>query len=78
MFPRGWPGVGLVLLRLSVAAACLRPCAHQAGRAWVFLAFAPLCASLCAGALTPIAAVLAVALQDYPMNKCERSEEGAS
>jgi hypothetical protein len=63
MFPRGWPGIGLVLLRLSVALACLQTCPQETRPAWVLLAFVPLCASLCAGALTPLAAVLAVALQ---------------
>jgi hypothetical protein len=63
MFPRGWPGIALALLRLSVAAACLQTSTHRAGSAWVLLADIPLCASLCAGALTPLAAVLAVALQ---------------
>jgi hypothetical protein len=63
-FPRGWPGIGLLLLRISVAAACLQACVGcEAGTAWVLLGLIPLCASLCLGALTPLAAALAVALE---------------
>ena len=64
IFPSGWPGVGLLLLRVSVAAACFQACARRETPGVCLLpALLALCASLCAGALTPLAAVLAAALQ---------------
>ena len=64
MFPQGWPGVGLLLLRLSVAAGCLQACARRETPAvWLLPELVALCASLCAGAFTPLAALLAAALQ---------------
>src|SRR5215813_13970291 len=64
MFPRGWPGIGLLLLRMSVAGACVLACAGcEACTAWVLAGLFPLCASLCVGALTPLAAALAVGLE---------------
>ena len=60
-FPRGWPGIGLLLLRLSVTTACLQACVGcEACTAWILLGLIILCASLCLGALTPLAAALAV------------------
>ena len=72
MFPRGWPGFGLLLLRVSVAAGCLQGCAqHEAREAWVQLALVALSASLCAGVLTPLTAALAVTLQlTVAVNQC--------
>jgi hypothetical protein len=64
VFPLGWPGIGLLLLRMSVAAACLLAyiqCDTLA--AWVVPTLIPTTACLCAGALTPLAAVLALALE---------------
>jgi putative oxidoreductase len=64
MFPRGWPGLGLLLLRVSVAAAILNSCSRlESTVAWVLPALVLLSAALCVGVLTPVAAVLAVALQ---------------
>jgi hypothetical protein len=64
IFPRGWPGIGLLLLRISVAATCLQAYARwEIHAAWVLLALIPLGACLCAGALTPLVAVVALALQ---------------
>lgn len=64
VFPRGWPGIGLLLLRVSVAAACLQAYARSETRnAWVLLALIPMSACLCAGALTPLVAVLALVMQ---------------
>jgi len=63
-FPRGWPGIGLLLLRISVAGACLQAYSGwQIHRAWKLLALIPLSACLCAGVLTPILAGLGSALQ---------------
>ena len=71
MFPRGWPGIGLLLLRISVAAASLQACVgREACTAWELLGVIPLCASLCLGALTPLAAVLAVALEFTAAANC--------
>ena len=56
--------MGLLLLRISVAVAVLLAyiqCEKRA--AWVLPALIPMSAFLCAGALTPLAAVLAVALE---------------
>ena len=64
VFPRGWPGIGLLLLRLSVAAACLQAYArYDTHASWALLAIIPTSACLCAGALTPLAAALALAIQ---------------
>jgi hypothetical protein len=63
-FPPGWPGIGLLLLRISVAAACLLAYIQCETRAaWVLPTLIPMGACLCAGALTPLAAALAVALE---------------
>ena len=64
VFPGGWPGVGLLLLRLSVAAACLQAYIRcETHSTWFLFALIPMSACLCAGALTPVAALLALALQ---------------
>ena len=64
MFPPGWPGIGLLLLRMSVAAACLLAYIQcETLAAWVLATLIPMTACLCAGALTPLAAVLALALE---------------
>jgi putative oxidoreductase len=64
MFPRGGPGIGLLFLRLSVAATTLHACSSpESLAAWVLVALVVVSATLCIGALTPFAAVLAVALQ---------------
>lgn len=64
VFPRGSPGIALLLLRVSVAAACIQAYTRwETGATWVLLAVIPMCTCLCAGALTPLAAVLALAMQ---------------
>ena len=64
LFPPGWPGIGLLALRISVAAGCLLAYIQCETRAaWVLPTLIPMSACLCAGALTPLAAVLAVALE---------------
>ena len=62
MFPLGWPGLALLLLRGSVAAAVLLEAfTHRQGLSgWMLAALALLCACLCAGFLTPIVAILTV------------------
>lgn len=57
MFPPGWPGVGLVLLRSSVAIALLVEVYvyRQALPVWAYGAAALLAMSLFAGYLTPLA-----------------------
>jgi hypothetical protein len=64
MFPPGWPGLALILLRGSVATAVIREgCIHQHGlSAWMLGALALLVACLCAGFLTPIMAILALSV----------------
>ena len=56
MFPTGWAGFGLVLLRLSVAVALATVGleeAHQLGR-WSSVVVATICLSLAAGYLTSL------------------------
>ena len=62
MFPPGWPGFALLLLRGSVVAAVLlEGYVHRRGLSGSMLGgLTLLCACLCAGFLTPIAAVLAM------------------
>jgi uncharacterized membrane protein YphA (DoxX/SURF4 family) len=62
MFPPGWPGLALLLLRASVATALLLqgyglrhgPCA------WMLGVVVALSVCLCVGFLTPIVAILAL------------------
>jgi hypothetical protein len=64
MFPPGWPGIGLLLLRFSVAIALLAEgYAHrQALPGWAHGAAGLMAISLFAGYLTPIAAALGLLL----------------
>jgi putative oxidoreductase len=64
MFPPGWPGLALLLLRGSVATAVLlEGYSHRLGLpGWMLGALAVLSACLCAGFLTPIMAVLALSV----------------
>jgi len=62
MFPRGWPGLALLSLRLSVALAVvahLHDVHHQVA-GWVYAAAISLPVSLGAGLLTPIGARVAL------------------
>jgi len=64
MFPPGWPGIGLLLLRSSVAIALLfedRYC-HPALPAWIQAVAVLLSITLLAGYLTPIAAFIGLLL----------------
>jgi len=64
VFPRGWPGIGLLLLRISVAGAAVVACAGcEDCTDWLLVGLIPLCVSLCIGALTPLAAILVVGLE---------------
>jgi hypothetical protein len=65
MFPPGWPGLGLVLLRISVAApmildACATP---EEMPGWALGALVLLSATLSVGFLTPMAALLALTVR---------------
>jgi hypothetical protein len=62
MFPLGWPGLALLLLRGSVATAVLlEGYGHRQGLSgWMLGALTLLSACLCAGFLTPIVAILAM------------------
>jgi hypothetical protein len=64
MFPAGWPGVALLLLRASVAIALLlESLAHRHGLSvWITGASLLAGAALCAGFFTPIAAAIALGL----------------
>jgi putative oxidoreductase len=64
MFPAGWPGFALLLLRASVAMALLlENAAHRDGLSvWITGASLVVCVALSAGFLTPIAAAIAIGL----------------
>jgi hypothetical protein len=64
MFPPGWPGFALFLLRGSVATAVLlEGYGHRQGLSgWMLGALALLSACLCAGFLTPMMAILALSV----------------
>jgi len=64
MFPTGWPGFALLLLRASVTMALLfENVAHRHGLSvWITGASLIVCAALSAGFLTPIAAAIALGL----------------
>src|SRR5258708_36695044 len=62
MFPPGWPGLALLLLRVSVATTLLlQGYGHRVWLSgWTLGGVLPLCACLCVGFLTPIVAILAL------------------
>ncbi len=65
MFPQGWPGIGLLFLRSSVAIALLAEqyCERQALPGWIQAAAILLSITLFAGYMTPIAAAIGLLLQ---------------
>jgi hypothetical protein len=77
MFPPGWPGVALLLLRVSVAiAVLLEGYGHRQGLSgWMLGASALLSVCLCAGFLTPIMAIFA--LSDHVLVCSSLSFDGA-
>lgn len=64
MFPPGLPGLALLLLRVSVAIALVlhEPALRQDLSGWMHAAAALLSLALCAGYLTPIVALMGLAL----------------
>lgn len=61
MFPRGAPGLALLLLRASVAASILLNVGSGTHReAWILAPTLALSTALCVGLLTPIAALLTI------------------
>jgi hypothetical protein len=80
IFPSGWPGVALLLLRGSVALAVLLPAysQRQALPSLALLALILLSAILCAGFLTPVVAVLAAAVHLVAALSLGMSNEGAT
>ena len=66
MFPEGGPGMALLFLRVSVAAAFFLTFANGrvvAAAHWVFPCVAGLAAALCVGILTPIVSVAIAGLE---------------
>jgi hypothetical protein len=64
MFPPGWPGFALLLLRVSAAVTGMMSVTewyHQTPGLYLLGAI-PVAAALCAGFLTPLAALLAIAV----------------
>lgn len=80
IFPSGWPGVGLLLLRGSVALAVLLPAysQRQALPSLALLALILLSTILCAGFLTPLVAVLAAAVHLVAALSLGMGNEGAT
>jgi uncharacterized membrane protein YphA (DoxX/SURF4 family) len=64
-FPGGLPGVALILLRISTTATSIvSACGSYHDRpTWYLWALVPLGAALCAGFLTPLVALLTMAVQ---------------
>ena len=64
-FPPGWPGLGLILLRVSVAVPVLLDAygTREELPGWALCALVLLSATLSAGFLTPIAALLTMAIR---------------
>src|ERR1700743_1230100 len=67
MFPRGWPGVGLLVLRSSVAIGLLgdRLSQYPTPSGWIRATVILLCLPLSAGYLTPFAAAAALVLHAF-------------
>ena len=67
MFPRGWPGLGLLVLRSSIAIALLGDgySQHPTLSGWIRGAVTLLCLTLSAGYLTPFAATMALLLHAF-------------
>ena len=66
MFPEGGPGVALLLLRVSVAAAFFLTVANGklvAAAHWALPCVVGLAAALCLGILTPVLSVVVAALE---------------
>jgi hypothetical protein len=65
MFPPGWPGLGLVLLRISVAGPVLLDAygTRNVLPSWGLIAFVLLSATLSVGFLTPMVAMLTMAVR---------------
>lgn len=64
MFPEGWPGIGLLFLRSSVAIALLaEACCQRQSLGWTSWAAILLSFPLFAGYMTPIAATIGLLLQ---------------
>lgn len=62
MFPDGWPGLALLLLRVSATTTLIVGGAEDGPR-WYVWGLIPLGAALCAGFLTPFASALAIGVQ---------------
>jgi uncharacterized membrane protein YphA (DoxX/SURF4 family) len=80
IFPSGWPGVALLLLRGSVALAVLLPAysQRQVLPSLALLALILLSAILCAGFLTPVVAGLAAAVHLVAALSLGTGNEGAT
>jgi hypothetical protein len=66
MFPTGWPGIALLVLRIALAGMLL-PSAlglpTDLEKTWVFAVLGATAVALCAGFLTPATSVLCVVIQ---------------
>ena len=65
MFPAGWPGVGLLLLRFAVAGKALAYAIthHEQWAPWAVIGLTGLAVAVAIGILTPLLCVLAIGVQ---------------
>jgi len=79
MFPPGWPGLGLVLLRVSVAVPVLLDTYGNRNElpGWALIALAVLSATLSVGFLTPMVAVLALVVRLVSLKSVSAGSEAA-
>lgn len=66
MFPTGWPGVALLLLRVALAATLLHGVLSlpvNLDSPWILFALSATAIALCVGYLTPVAAAVSVVME---------------
>jgi hypothetical protein len=65
MFPAGWPGVGLLLLRFAVAGKALAYAInhHEQWAPWAVIGLTGLAVAVGIGILTPLLCILAILVQ---------------
>jgi uncharacterized membrane protein YphA (DoxX/SURF4 family) len=80
MFPSGWPGLGLVILRVSVAVPVLLDTYGNRNElpGWALVALAVLSATLSVGFLTPMVAVLALVVRLVSLISVSAGSEAAA
>jgi hypothetical protein len=79
-FPHGWPGFGLVLLRISIALSALLNTygAPEQVPGWALIALVLLSATVSVGFLTPMAALLTLMFQLVGPTSLTTGSDGAA